>query len=334
MDKVLVTGATGHLGANLTRRLLVDGAAVRVLLRPGGDETGVAGLDVERCPGDLRDEQAVRRAVRGCGRVYHCAARISTVSGGEREIYETNVTGTRHVLDSARAAGVERVVVTGSLGAIGRVVGKPSNEDVPFNPFEVHTAYTKTKVLVEQEMLRAVCQGLDAVMAVSCAILGPHDYFPSRMGRTLLKFAKGGLRAYIDGGFEFVTTTDIVAGHLLAMDKGRTGHKYLFGSGFRSMDELMALFADVTGRDRVPVKLPAALVSGVGRIASPLLGKLLPGREQLLTPAAVRLLTSRRRADCSKSMAELGFVPTSIEGAVRDAHEHFVRRGLLPAVAS
>ncbi|GLZ32397.1 dihydroflavonol-4-reductase [Lentzea sp. NBRC 105346] len=320
--EVLVTGACGHLGANLVRQLLDDGEAVRVLVKPGSDDTAIDGLDVRRFDVDLRDAEALRPALSGATRVYHCAAMISTVAGNEREIYENNVVGTRNLLDAAAAENVERVVVTGSFGAVGHLPDRPSDERVPFDPFTPHTPYQATKVLVAHEALRAHAEGLDVVLAISTAILGPHDYLPSRMGRLLLRFAHGDLRAYIAGGFEFVPARDIVAGHTLAMAKGRSGGQYLFGSGYRSMDELMACFEEVTGRPR-PRKLPAGLV----RVLAPVMTGLR--REQLLTPAAVRLLTQRRRADCTKARTELGFAPTSIEDSIREAYEDFVRRGLI-----
>jgi nucleoside-diphosphate-sugar epimerase len=137
---ILVTGATGHLGANLVRHLLAGGRAVRVLLRPPDDQGAVARLDVESIEGDLRDPAACARAVRGCQAIYHCAAKVSTVDGNarhKREIFECNVLGTRHLLRAARAAGVERVVVTGSFSAVGHDPQRPSDENVPFNPFPV-----------------------------------------------------------------------------------------------------------------------------------------------------------------------------------------------------
>ncbi|MFJ7078999.1 NAD-dependent epimerase/dehydratase family protein [Streptomyces sp. NPDC098781] len=329
MDKVLITGATGHLGANLVRDRVAAGDTVRVLLRPGSDEAAVAGLAIERAYADLRDPAAVRAAVRGCRRVYHCAAKISTVSGGEREIHEVNVLGTRNVLEAARAEDVERVVVTGSFGAVGDVPGAPCDESTPFYPFEAHTAYAHTKVLVELETLRAFAAGLDTILAISCGILGPHDFMPSRMGKLMCDFAHGRLPGYLPGGFEAVASRDIVAGHVLAMETGRPGDRYLFSSEYLSMDQLMALLEQLTGARRPRLRLPPRLVTGISRFSSPVLARLSPERQQLFTPAAVRVLTLSRRADCTKARTELGFRPTSVADAVREAYDDFVRRGLI-----
>ena len=159
--KVLVTGAAGHLGANLVRRLLDEGVEVRVLLRRGSNNAAVDGLDVERVYGDLRDPGSLVPAVRGIRDVFHVAANISTIVANpalEREIYECNVLGTRNLLRAAGEAGVERVVVTGSFSAVGYDLDdreRPSNEDMPFWPFEEVLPYARTKVLVEHETLKA-----------------------------------------------------------------------------------------------------------------------------------------------------------------------------------
>ncbi|MBC6480957.1 MAG: NAD-dependent epimerase/dehydratase family protein [Hormoscilla sp. GM7CHS1pb] len=174
--KILVTGASGHLGANLVRRLLDDGQSVRVLLREGSNNTAVESLDVERVYGDLRDFTGMKAAVRGCDRIYHCAAKVSTLDGDtllKREIYDCNVLGTLHILQAALEAGVSKVVVSGSFSAVGHNPEKPSDETVPFYPFSPHLPYGFTKTFVEHECLKAFANGLNVVVAVSCAIIGP-----------------------------------------------------------------------------------------------------------------------------------------------------------------
>src|SRR5688500_11027214 len=190
---VLVTGASGHLGANLVRRLLDEGTRVRALARPDSNNAALDGLDVEPVWCDLRDLDATRAAVRGCRRVYHCAAKISTGQAQVAEIHASNVVGTRNVLRAALDAGVERVVVTGSFSAVGHVPGRPSDESDAVKPFERLLPYQRSKIAMEHECLTAAVHGLDVVIATSCAIVGPHDYKPSPMGRALLDFAHGRL---------------------------------------------------------------------------------------------------------------------------------------------
>jgi 3beta-hydroxysteroid-4beta-carboxylate 3-dehydrogenase (decarboxylating) len=327
--KLFVTGASGHLGANLVRRLLHEGEQVRVLVRRGSDNRGVdvLGSQVEVVEGDLRDLESLRRAVKGCQRAYHCAAQLVTVDGREQEIFDSNVLGTRNFLTAAREGGLERVVVTGSFSAVGHRPGQPSDESVPFNPFEHAMAYEKSKAGVEHEVLKAAVEGLDVVIATSCAILGPYDYKPSRMGRVLRDFAHGKMLAYIPGGFEFVAARDIVEGHLLAMKKGRTGQKYIISSGHVSVDELMDIMARVTGRRKPPLRLPAPVMAVISEFTTRILKVVAPDSPQRLTPGAVRILRQHRRADISKAKRELGFVPTPIEDAIREQYQWFVADG-------
>lgn len=332
---ILVTGGAGHLGANLVRRLLRDAPAGRVTIRaiaqPGANNAGLDGLPVERVEVDLRDRDGIFRAMAGIERVYHCAAMIATLPGGEQEIFDCNVMGTLHVLEAAKAAGVAKVVVSGSLSATGWEEGKPSNEYLPFNPFKRCLPYTWTKSLTELECWKAAANGLDVVVATSCAILGPNDYVPSRMGRTLLDYTHGRLRAYLPGGFEFVAARDIAEGHVLAMDKGRSGQKYIFGSGHTTVDELMEVFEEVTGVKKPKLRLPVKVMYGIAQVVSPTMTLLMPDKPQRFTPDAVMLLQQYRSADCTKAKTELGYRPTSVRQAIADAYEDFARRGLVPA---
>jgi nucleoside-diphosphate-sugar epimerase len=327
--KTLVTGASGHLGANLVRRLLADGQDVRVLLwqRDAPENAAVDGLKVDKVYGDIRDLTAMRAATRGVDRVFHVAAKISTIAGGEQEIYDINVLGTRIVLEAARLEKVGRVVVTGSFSAVGHTPDRASREDDPFFPFDEHLPYAFTKAFVEQECWKAVAEGQDVVVATSCALLGPHDYIPSRMGAVLRDFANGKMRAYIPGGFDFVAAKDITAGHVLAMEKGKSGHKYIFSTRFVEVDDLMAIMSKVTGRPLPPLRLPPLVMSGFAHVSSFFLTRFFPKVPLRFTPFAVKYLQMRRRADTSKAQRELGFRPTSIEDAVQEAYDDFVARG-------
>jgi nucleoside-diphosphate-sugar epimerase len=164
------------------------------------------------------------------------------------------------------------------------------------------------------------------VVATSCAILGPHDFKPSRMGRTLCDFANGRLWAYVPGGFEFVAARDMVQGHLLAMEKGRPGQKYIFSSQFLTVDELMAIFEEVTGRPRPRLRLPAPLMAGLARMADVAL-RPFPHLPRRFTPAAIRILRMHRRADISRAKSDLGFQPTCIVEAIHEAYDFFVQQG-------
>lgn len=325
---MLLTGASGHVGANLLRRLLADGEDVRVLVRASTKREAFADLaGLTFAEADLRDAAAVARAVAGCERIYHCAAKVQTIAGGEQELYDTNVLGTRYVLRAAKQHGVKRVVVTSSLGAVGQPKDRPCNEEDGFNPFEHHLPYEASKAWVEHECLQKASEGLDVVMAVSTAVLGPNDYGPSRMGRVIKDFANKKLNAYLPGGFEFVGASDLVQGHLLAMRKGTSGQRYIISSQFLTVDDLMDMLAEVTGVPKPRLRLPPTVMMGIAHVTTAILRRAAPKAPLRFTPDAVRLLQLKRRADISKAKRELGYTPTAIEGAVRAAYEWFVAHG-------
>jgi nucleoside-diphosphate-sugar epimerase len=189
--------------------------------------------------------------------------------------------------------------------------------------------YERTKILAELECLQAVARGLDVVVATSCAILGANDFLPSRMGQTLCDFANGRLRAYVPGGFEFVSARDIVSGHQLAMSRGRAGEKYIFSTRFATLDEIVELFERVTGVPRPGRRLPAAVMGAFAAVASPFLSQFFPNVRQRLTPGAIRLLRMRRHANTNKAQVELGYQPTDLESAVEDAYAFFHARGAI-----
>lgn len=333
--KVLVTGATGHVGANLVHRLLEQGESVRCLVQPGSNDRALTGLDIERVDGDVRDADAVRRAVAGTRRVFHVAAKVSTHSPGpkkKREIWDINVGGTKHVLEAALREDVARVCLTGSFAAVGFDPDDPakaSHEDQPFFPFVDWHAYAHTKVLAELETLRATARGLDTVIATSTGVIGPYDYLPSRMGRVLCEFANGKLRAYIDGGIDFVSARDLADGHILAMTHGRRGEKYTISTEFATLEQVLDTFGEICGRPNRLMKLPPGLMSGIASVYYGIMSRAFPDTPQRLTPSAVMLLRMHRRASIDKARRELGYQPTSLREALRQAFEFFAAEGMI-----
>ncbi len=331
--KIFVTGGSGHLGSNLVRRLLRDKHEVVALAQQGtnnlGLTEGLEGQAIQIVYGDLREPASFERALEGCEVAYHAAALLVTKPGGDRDIYECNVVGTRNFLAAAKKAGVRRVVVTGSFSAVGHLPDRASNEDDRFYPFQTTLPYERSKAWVEHEVLRAVAEGQDVVIATSCALIGGHDYLPSRMGRLLCDFANGKVRAYVPGGFTFVAARDLVEGHVLAMEKGRAGQKYIIASEFLTIDRYVEIAERVTGRKRPRLRLPHAVMRPIAHVTSFLLARFKPDDPQRLTPGALRILAQHRNADTSKAQKELGFRPTSIEDAVREAYDFFGRRGLI-----
>ncbi len=329
---VFLTGAAGHVGANLVRSLLGDGVRVRVLLRHENNNEALDGLDVELAYGDIRDLNVTRKALAGCHGVYHCAALVSTIDGNDahrREIYGCNVLGTRNVLQAAREVEAGRVVVTGSISAVGYDLDDPSTpvtESMPFNHMERAMPYERSKAMVETECWQAAAAGQDVVVATSCAVVGGNDFFPSRLGGTLCDFANRKLPAYVDGGCEFVAAQDIAQGHLLCMRRGRSGEKYIFSSEYKTISNLLDIFQEVSGVQRTRLQLPLGPMLALSEVKSYVLSRLYPSYPQRFTPGAIRLLQQRRHADTSKAKEELGFQPTTIRAAVEDAYAFHYQR--------
>lgn len=329
---VFVTGAAGHVGSNLVRKLLNDGIPIRVLLRHEDNNEGLENLDVECRYGDIRDLKATRDAMEGCQGVYHVAAKISTIDGNRehrREVFETNVLGTRNVLRAARETEAGRVVVTGSFSAVGYDLDDsslPSNETMPFYPMVRTMPYERSKSQVEHECWRAAAKGQEVIVATCCAVIGGADFFPSRLGKTLCDYTNGKLRAYIDGGFEFVAARDIVQGHLLCMEYGRPGEKYIFSSEFKTISEILDLYEEVTGIPRPARRIPSAVMLAFSEVASFYLSRYRPDFNQRFTPGAIRLLKLCRHASLEKARRELGYQSTSIRAAINDAYAfHYYR---------
>ena len=332
---VLVTGSAGHVGANLVRRLLDEGVRVRVLLRHEDNNEGLEGLEIERVFGDIRDLDDSRRAIAGCRGIFHCAAYVSTIEGNRahrRDVFECNVLGTRNVLQAAREAEAGRVVVTGSFSAVGYDLddpSAPSNETMQFYPMERTMPYERSKSLAEQECWRAAATGQDVVVATCCAVVGGADFLPSRLGRTLCDYTNGKLRAYVDGGFEFVAARDIVEGHLLCMRHGRSGEKYIFSTEYKTISDILDLFEEVSGVPRPRRRMPTRLMLVFSEIASFYLSRAHPDFPQRFTPGAIRLLQKRRHADIGKAKRELGYRPTGIRAAVHEAYAfHYGRNAI------
>jgi len=274
--------------------------------------------------------------MKGCEGVYHVAAKISTIEGNlahRREIFECNVYGTRNVLQVAREVNAGRTVVTGSFSAVGYDLDDPSlpsAETNQFYPMERTMPYERSKSLVEHECWRAAASGQDVIVATCCAVVGGADFLPSRLGRALCDYSNQKLHAYVEGGFEFVAARDIVAGHLLCMERGRSGNKYIFSSEFLTITELVALWEEASGIPIPRRRIPSSIMLVFSEVASFYLSRAHPDFPQRFTPGAIRLLRKHLHADTTKAKTELGFRPTSIRASVHEAYAfHYHQRGMI-----
>lgn len=327
---ILVTGASGHVGANLVRELVQRGERVRVLARD--DTRAIDGLDVEVVRGDLTSRQDLTRAVQGVRFVYNVAAFVSLRNIDRDKIFEVNVLGTRKLLEACLAAGVEKVVHCSSFGAVGRnPTGGPSDETFAVNPNHVELYYEQSKALSEHEVLKAVVAGLNVTMVNPSGIVGPWDFKPSSVGQTILDFCHRRLHAYVPGAFEFVAVRDVVAGHLLAMEKGRSGERYILSNQVHQLSEVLTWLEELTGIPKPRIAVSPRLIEHVAGVKDWFEHRFAPTRSPRFTQGVIRLLQSGKHADNRKAREELGWEPTPVRDAVAEQLEWFVEQGQVPA---
>jgi len=326
---VLVTGGTGFVGANLVRELLADGHRVRVLARKGGDRRALDGCDVEIAEGDLLDAPSVRAAVTGARAVYHVAADYRLWARDPRELYRANVDGTRHVLRAAGEAGVERIVYTSTVGAVGLPRdGGAGDERTPVSLADMVGPYKASKFLAERVVDEFCARGLPVVTVNPSAPIGPWDVKPTPTGQMIVDFLRGRMVASLDTGLNVVHVRDVARGHILAGERGRPGERYILGHRNLTLLEIFQMLARLTGipapRVRVPYALAWTAAAAMEGVAA------LTRRPPAVPLTAVRMARKRMFFSAAKAVTELGLPQTPAEDALADAVAWFVERGYAP----
>jgi dihydroflavonol-4-reductase len=321
-ETVFLTGGTGQLGASLARRLVQDGHRVRLLVR-SRRHPYLADLPVEWVAGDLADERALAMGMQGCRQVYHVAGAVSHRPRDAQRLHDVNVLGTRAVLAAAARAGVGRVVHTSSTAVIG-LSGSPDqvlDETAPFDPRFESNPYVRTKHLAEREVERAVAEGLDVVVVSPATIYGGGDINRTTAG-VFPGLQRGRMLAAPPGGTAVVSVDDVVGGHLLAMERGRSGRRYILSNENLRYFELLNTIARVVGGPPVRWTLPAAAEWPLAAIAA-VSSTLFPGLPA--TASVIRFSFGYRYFSAARARAELDWVPrVSFDDAVRAAWQFFV----------
>jgi dihydroflavonol-4-reductase len=313
-----VTGASGFLGWHVARLLIDRGCSVRTLVRPG---SRVADLAVETVVGDLREPESLRRAVDGCSLVFHVAADYRLWAKDPRELYRSNVDGTRNLLAAARDAGVERVVYTSTVGCIGMTPGGLGDETTPVSLEDMAGDYKRSKFLAEQVVLEFAREGFPVVIVNPTAPIGDHDFKPTPTGQIVLDFLKGDMPAFIDTGLNVVDARDAAAGHLLACECGRAGERYILGSENLTLAEILRKLAAITGRKAPSVRLPYAVAYCAGACSTA--WAELTGTPPRVPLEGVRMARKKMWVSHEKARRELGFEPGPAERALAKAVEWF-----------
>jgi len=326
--KALVTGATGFLGAHIVRELLRDGAAVRVLARPGGDRRNLAGLGIEICEGDLLDQESLAAAVTGCDTLFHAAADYRLWARNPAAMYAANVDGTRNMLRAALAAGVAKVVYTSSVGTLGnRGDGTPGDEQTPVGLAEMCGDYKKSKFLAEREAESFARRGLPLVIVNPSTPVGPLDIKPTPTGRMIVDFLSGRMPAYLDTGLNIVSAAECARGHILAAEKGRPGEKYVLGGENLRLAQIFAMLAEISGRPAPRWRLPYGPVLFAARINEAVAA--ISGREPLIPLAGVQMAKKLMFFSSKKAKIELGYATTPAYHALEHATAWFRENGYI-----
>jgi dihydroflavonol-4-reductase len=326
-DTTLVTGATGFVGSAVARALAARGHRVRALVRPTSDRRNLDGLDVEAVTGDLTDTASLAAAVQGCRYVFHVAADYRIWVPDAEAMLRANEGGTRNVMLAALGAGVERVVYCSSVAALGlNADATPADEDTPVSEASVVGIYKKSKYRAEQAVLRLVRErGLPAVVVNPSAPVGPRDIKPTPTGKMIADAVTGRMPAYVDTGLNIVHVDDVAAGHVLALERGRIGERYILGCENLSLAELLALVDQATGqptrRARLPRELLWPLAVGCESWAK------LAGGNPLVTRDHLRMAGKKMFFSSAKAMSELGYTPRPARLAVADAVAWFRAQG-------
>ncbi len=260
-----MTGATGFLGWHVARLLTERGHRVRALCR---EHSVLRELDVERVQGDLRDAASLKRAVEGCGLVFHVAADYRLWSKDPAVLYASNVEGTRNLLDAAAAAKVDRIVYTSTVGCIGFPKDGEGTEQTPVSISDMAGHYKRSKWLSEQVALEKAREGVPVVIVNPTAPVGDHDWRPTPTGKVIVDFLRGKLPAYIDTGLNFIDAHDTALGHLLAAERGRIGERYILGCQNLTMEQLLDRLARLSGKRAPSTKIPYAVAYGVGVVTT------------------------------------------------------------------
>jgi dihydroflavonol-4-reductase len=322
MKPALVTGASGFLGWHVARVLIERGHAVRALVRPG---SRVTGIPVSTVTGDLRDRASLDRAVAGCGLVFHVAADYRLWAKDPRDLYASNVEGTRNLLAASTAAGVDRIVYTSTVGCIGIPHGGIGDETTPVTLDDMVGHYKRSKFLAEQVALEFARAGLPVVIVNPTAPVGDHDVKPTPTGKIVLDFLNGQMPAFIDTGLNVVDVRDTAAGHLLACERGRPGERYILGSENLTLAGILQTLAEITGRKAPGIRLPYAVAWCAGACSTAWAG--LTGTPPRVPMEGVRMARKKMWVSHEKARRELGFEPGPAKAALARAVEWFQGAG-------
>jgi len=327
-DTVLVTGASGFVGAAVARAALARGFRTRVLMRSNSNRANIAGLEVEPVEGDMRDTGSMAQALTGARYLFHVAADYRLWARDPSEIERNNLIGARATMQAALKAGVERVVYTSSVAALKPGTGAAVDETSRHTLKSAIGAYKRSKLAAEREVERMVAEeGLPAVIVAPSTPIGPRDIKPTPTGRIIVEAANGKIPAFVDTGLNLVHVDDVAEGHFLALEKGHIGENYILGGTDVSLRSMLADIACLTGRRAPKIRLPRGplfpLAYGAEAFAR------LTGKEPMLTADALRMSRYHMFFSSAKAEEALGYRARRYLRGLEDAIAWFGANGYL-----
>jgi len=324
------------LGSHVARVLAEQGAQLRLLVRPTSDLRNLDGLNAERVVGDLRDAGSIEKALAGCDVVFHVAADYRLWVRDPDAMYRSNVEGTRSLLEAARKQGARRVVYTssvatmgftfGSSGGLSSKTGNLADEQSPVGIAEMIGHYKRSKFMAEQVAVDAARSGVDVVIVNPTTPIGERDIKPTPTGRIVVDFLKRKFPAYVETGLNLVDATECARGHVQALEKGRSGERYILGGENLTLKEILDRLTAITGLPSPTVKLPYIFALAAGVVDEMVTGRIL-GREPRATIDAVRMGRKMMFVSSAKAERELGWRTVPVDAALRRSVDWFRGNG-------
>jgi len=325
--RAFLTGATGFLGSHVARVLSEQGADLRLLVRPTSNLKNLEGLQAEIATGDLRDAASLEKAMSGCETVFHVAADYRLWLRDPAEMYRSNVEGTREILQAASKNNVQAVVYTSSVATMGFTEnGRPADEDSPVSLADMIGHYKRSKFIAEQIALEAGRAGMRVVTVNPTTPVGEHDVKPTPTGRIVVDFLKHKFPAYVETGLNLVDVRECARGHILALDKGKSGERYILGGENLTLKQILDKLGAISGLPSPKVKLPYFVAYAAGAVDQTVSGRLL-GREPRATIETVRMGKKKMWASSAKAERELGWKIVPADDALRRAVDWFRANG-------
>src|SRR5437660_2199719 len=325
--KAFVTGATGFVGSHVARILAEQGADLRLLVRSSSDPKNITNLNAERVTGDLRDPNTLETAISGCDVVFHVAADYRLWVRDPDEMYRANVEGTRAILNAARINRVRRVVYTSSVATMGFTSnGQSADENSPVSLDNMIGPYKRSKFMAEQVAIEAARGGQDVVIVNPSTPVGEGDIKPTPSGRIVVDFLKKKFPAYVDTGLNLVDSTECARGHIDALEKGRSGERYILGGENLTLKQILDKLAAITGLPSPSVKVPYVLALATG-VCDEVVTGWIRGREPRATIDAVRMGRKKMFVSSAKAERELGWQIVPVDDALRRAATRIRAKG-------